>query len=491
MAVRKNLDDIHRGKGRRAHFIGLAGVGMSAVAKLLLDCGWVVSGSDSGCSPPISWILERLGIACARSYSPSNLPKDVALIVIGKHEGLRPETNSEVLAAFESGSLVVSYPDVLGELTRATNNIVVAGSYGKSTITTFLSFVLRQAGREPSFMIGAVPQNDMPPAALSSGSDFVLEGDEYPSSNWDLRPKFLHYNPTNVLLTSCEHDHLNYYKTYSEYLGAFQTLGGLIPANGLLVTCPDKPGTAGVAAFCRGKVITYSATAAADYTASNITHSERISFELRRKGRHVCTLRSPLFGLHNVENILGASALLLELDMVEPAMLVDIAAEFRGVVRRLEPVNTDSVVPIYEDIASSRGKARASIGAVLARHPGHRLVVIFQPYSLSFRDKAALPWYRDIFEGVGLLILSAPSPLGNAGGQLDVAAIRDAVVSGGVETITTRDIAQIPQILQASLSAEDVVLVVSSGPVRCIVDDIACVANNLFDEEGVHAGMAL
>lgn len=491
MMVKKDLNDIRRGEGRKAHFIGLAGVGMSAVAKLLLDCGWVVSGSDSGYSPPISWILEGLGIACARSYSPSNLPKDAALIVIGKHEGLRPETNSEVLAAFESGSPVVSYPDVLGELTCATANIVVAGSYGKSTITTFLSFALRQTGREPSFMIGAVPQNDMPPAALSSGSDFVLEGDEYPSSNWDLRPKFLHYNPTNVLLTSCEHDHLNYYKTHSEYLGAFQALGSVIPSDGLLVTCPDKPGTASAAAFCRGKVITYSAAAAADYTASNITHSESISFEIRWKGRHVCTLRSRLFGLHNVENILGASALLLELGIVEPAMLIDIAADFQGVVRRLEPVNTNSVVPIYEDIASSRGKARASISAVTARHPGRRLVVIFQPYSLSFRDKAALPWYRDIFEGVGLLVLIAPPPLGNTSGQLDVAAIRDVVTSRGVKTITAGNVTQIPRILEASLSPEDVVLVVSSGPVRRIVDDIARLTADLFEKEDAHAGMAL
>jgi UDP-N-acetylmuramate: L-alanyl-gamma-D-glutamyl-meso-diaminopimelate ligase len=463
---------------------------MSATAKMLLDCGWVVSGSDSGCAPPISLILEGLGIACVRSYSAGNLPNDAALIVVGKHEGLRPETNSEVLAAFNSEVPVVSYPDVLRELTRATTNLVVAGSYGKSTITTLLSFALRQVGHEPSFMIGAVPQNDLPTAMLSSGGVFVLEGDEYPSSNWDQKPKFLHYNPTNVILTSCEHDHLNVYRTHQDYLNAFHALGSIIPSDGLLVTCLDKPGTASVAAFCRGKIVTYSTSSTADYTSSNVTYSQYISFDLNLKGRRICTLKSRLFGLHNVENILGASALLLELGLVEPTMLVDIVAEFRGVVRRLEPIDTNGVVPIYEDIASARGKARASISAVLARHPGCRLVVIFQPYSLSFRNKAALSWYRDIFEGVGLLVLIAPPPLGNASGQLDVATIRDTVVSGGVETIIAHDIAHLPRILEASLSPKDVVLVVSSGPVHGIIDDVARLTTKLFDEEGVNAIMA-
>jgi UDP-N-acetylmuramate: L-alanyl-gamma-D-glutamyl-meso-diaminopimelate ligase len=475
--------DLRHGGDRRVHFIGIAGVGMSAVAKIMGDCGWRVTGSDAGSAPPISAVLQELGIPCETVYAPGNIPPNVDLIVIGKHEKLRPETNTEVRAAFDLPVSIVSYAEVLAELTNPTTNLVVAGSYAKSTITTLISWVLDQAGHAPSYMIGAVPQNEMPASRLAQGRFFVLEGDEYPSSNWDPTPKFLHYNPSHALLTSCEHDHMNVYRTEAEYVAAFHELGRAIRANGLLVTCLEKPGTSEVALSCKHKVISYSTTRSADYSIGDVVHADHIAFQLLRAGKYVCTFHSQLFGRHNVENILAASALVLSLDLVDPAMLVEIVAEFRGLVRRIQPIRHKGAIPIYEDIASSRSKGRASIEAIRNHYPSRRLVVVFQPYSLSFRDKAALTWYEDLFQGVDLLFLLAPPVLGNSTSQLNTETICDAVSRRGVNSAIAATEAHLHQLLQTTLSEEDVILVMSSGPIRGVVDRINDSTTALFGRE--------
>src|SRR5262249_51826111 len=157
-----------------------------------------VSGSDEGYYPPISDFLDREGLTCLTPHSPDNIPAQVDLIVIGKHAKLTPETNEEVHAAFQLRECglaeIKSFPEVLQELTRETQNVVVAGSYGKSTTTALLAWMLRESGKDPSYFIGAVPLGFSSTAHVGHGKYFVLEGDEYPASNWDSRSKFLFYN---------------------------------------------------------------------------------------------------------------------------------------------------------------------------------------------------------------------------------------------------------------------------------------------------------
>ena len=209
---------------KKAHFIGIAGKGMSATALLLKQMGVAISGSDEGFYPPVSDYLKSANIPFAQGYRAANIPDDADVIIIGKNAKLRPETNDEVRAAFASGKLIRSFADIVHELTAHSDNIVVAGSYGKSTCTALLAWCLKSAGKDPSYFIGEVTNGFESYAQRGQGSVFVLEGDEYPSSNWDNTSKFLHYNARSVLLTSATHDHINVFPTHADYLRPFRAL---------------------------------------------------------------------------------------------------------------------------------------------------------------------------------------------------------------------------------------------------------------------------
>ena len=203
---------------RKAHFIGLAGVGMSATAILLRDSGVAVTGSDEAIYPPISHVLAREKFVCRTPYAAQNIPDDADLIVIGKNARLVQDKNAEVAEAFAraarpGGPKILSFAEVLALLSRGRENIVVAGSFGKTTCVSMMAHCLASAGLDPSWMIGAVPLSPARASNAGTGRLFLLEGDEYPSSNTDNRSKFLHYRPAHVLLTPLSHDHVNVFPT--------------------------------------------------------------------------------------------------------------------------------------------------------------------------------------------------------------------------------------------------------------------------------------
>ena len=197
---------------KKAHFIGIAGMGMSATAILLKEQGWQISGSDAESYPPATNQLERHGIPYKTFYDPGNIPNDADLIVIGRNAKLTRENNSEVKAAYESGIRVASFPELLGDIVKKRESIVIAGSYGKSTVTSLIAWCLARSGIDAGWFIGAAAEG-MEPASLGTHPIFVLEGDEYPTSHDDPRPQFAYYNAHDALITAATHDHENIYKT--------------------------------------------------------------------------------------------------------------------------------------------------------------------------------------------------------------------------------------------------------------------------------------
>jgi UDP-N-acetylmuramate: L-alanyl-gamma-D-glutamyl-meso-diaminopimelate ligase len=220
---------------KKAHFIGIAGKGMSAVALLMREAGVTITGSDEGFYAPVSDYLAKANIDFFNGYKKENIPDDADVVVIGKNAKLTKESNEEVAAAFASGKLIRSFPDILEEMTKGDDTIVVAGSYGKSTSTALLSWCLLESHKDPSYFIGEITKGLDAHAHLGGSNLFVLEGDEYPSANWDYRSKFLHYNPKNVLLTSATHDHINVFPTHEEYLSPFRQLLAILPECACLV----------------------------------------------------------------------------------------------------------------------------------------------------------------------------------------------------------------------------------------------------------------
>src|ERR1700752_4717271 len=234
----------------KAHFIGIAGKGMSATALLLRQMGVQITGSDEGFYPPVSDYLKNEKIPFAAGYRKENIPDDTDVIVIGKNAKLDSET------------------------------IVVAGSYGKSTCTALLAWCLRSANKDPSYFIGEITNGLERHAHRGKGSTFVLEGDEYPASNWDNRSKFLLYNAKNVLLTSATHDHINVFPTHAEYLAPFRTRLGSLPAGGLLVVNSHEPHARALAADLACPIAFYALDDKAHWHAANIKRGAETGFDL-------------------------------------------------------------------------------------------------------------------------------------------------------------------------------------------------------------------
>jgi len=337
---------------KSAHFIGLCGKAMSAVAKILKDHGWEVTGSDFGVYPPISDVLKRYQIPCIEGHRAENIPAGVEWIVIGKHAKLVPETNEEVAAAFASGARILSFPEVLAELSKTIpHHLVVVGSYGKSTCTALATWVLQSAGKQPGWLIGADAPNFEEAGYLGAGELMVFEGDEYPSANWDERAKFLHYGASSVLLTSGEHDHINVFPTLESYHQPFLQLLKSLPAGKRVVYSANAPHTqALIDEAPQVDAIGYGLEPS-EHTAwwpENLAPTGdgyQCDIVCRDEVR-VSGIQIPMLGQHNVENVVGVAAWLLEEGLVTPEELKAGVASFLGVVGRLRRNNPGSEMPL-------------------------------------------------------------------------------------------------------------------------------------------------
>ena len=461
---------------RKAHFIGMAGVGMSATALLLRDSGVTVSGSDEAIYPPISEVLAAERLDCRIPYDPANIPADADLIVIGKNARLVPQTNAEVAEAFRraegQGTAILSFAEVLGLLSKSRTPVVAAGSFGKTTSVSLLSHCLLEAGLDPSHMIGAAPLS--PPAAwhVGQGDLFLLEGDEYPSSNTDDRSKFLHYNPAHLILTPLAHDHVNVFPTVESYLAPFHQLMDLTARDGLVLAAVSGELSRRFLEETKRPVTTFGVEQG-EWQARDIRLGERSRFTLTHKGEAVVEVETGQLGLHNIENMVGVGAFVLTLGLVSAADYARAMGTFLGIRRRLDRKSWRTSVPIYEGFGSSYDKARSAIAAMKLHFPGRPLVAVFEPHTFSWRNRATLHWYGDAFEGCDEVLVYEPASQG--AGTHDqvtqdeiVARIRQAGQSATPVTSCAEGVAA----LDARLKGDEVVLLLSSGPLGGLIEAI-------------------
>ena len=465
---------------KKAHFIGIAGMGMSAVAILLKEQGWQVSGSDADAYPPATNQLERHGIPYKTSYDPGNVPKDASLIVIGKNAKLTQENNAEVRAAYESGIRIASFPELLSDITKERETIVIAGSYGKSTTSSLIAWCLSRSGIDAGWFVGAATE-EMEPARLGTHPVFVLEGDEYPTSHDDPRPKFAHYNAHDALITAVTHDHVNIYKTQREFSEPFRALAAGLPDDGILMLCADEPNAASLAKETRARVALYGMTGSSDWHAKDISGGDVASFDLMHGRKKIARLSTSLIGDHNIQNIIGAAAMLFEKALVTREQLASAIKDFKGLARRLEQKTKRSSLPAFEGFGSSREKLRSAINALKGRYPDKRLVVIFEPHTVSWRNKKMLHWFDDAFDGAGLVILYKPAEQGaDTHAQSTQAEMAERLSRTGVSVRPAGNAEEAIGVCKKEIRDGDVVLLSSSGPMDGLIEQIPKWLDNTF-----------
>ncbi len=462
----------------RIHFTGVAGAGMSAVALMMRDAGHEVSGSDEDVFPPMSTYVQGLGFPFQRRFDAANLPDALDVLVLGTSAKLGAETNPEVIAARARGVRVTTFAEMLGEATAAREVTVVAGSFGKSTCAALMAHILRQAGADPGWMVGAISPS-LPETGHWGEGQVVLEGDEYIVSATDRRSKFALYHPDHLLLTSLVHDHVNVFPTFAEYEAPFRELLRAIPARSVAVM-RRHPATLAVAHETQARVVWYDTAPCEGWFSRDVVFGETTSFTLMGPGGREIALRTGLLGAHNVENVVGVAAYLLERGLVSEAALASALESFGGIRRRLDRLTAASAVPLVEGFGSSYEKARSAVEAMHLHFPDRPLTVVFEPHAFSWRSRDALAWYDTVFAGVARVLMIPPPVHGAVGHNQSTheeILARTAAAGVLVEGVTTAE-AAIAAL--SSLRGDEAVLLLSSGPLLGLPDTLPAVFERLY-----------
>jgi UDP-N-acetylmuramate: L-alanyl-gamma-D-glutamyl-meso-diaminopimelate ligase len=464
----------------RIHFTGIAGAGMSAVALMLRDAGHEVSGSDEDVFPPMSTYVEGLGFPFHRRFDAANLPAELDILILGTSAKLGAESNPEVIEARARGARVTTFAEMLGEVTSGRLTTVVAGSFGKSTCTALMAHILLQAGTDPGWMVGAISPS-LPATGQWGSGDVVLEGDEYIVSPTDRRSKFALYHPDHLLLTSLVHDHVNVFPTFAEYEAPFRDLLRALPGQGVAVM-RDHPAIRAVAHETKARIVWYDTEPCDGWFSQDVVYGETTRFDLIGPGGRKISLRTQLLGAHNVENIVGVAALLLERGLVSEAALAAGLASFAGIRRRLDRLTTASAIPIIEGFGSSYEKAHSAIDAMRLHYPGRPMVVVFEPHTFSWRSRDALAWYDTVFDGASRVLI-CPPPVHGAGSH-DQSTHEEIVARARAAGVAVEAVASGEQATAAlsALKGDEVVLLLSSGPLLGLPGSLPPVFDRLYGQ---------
>lgn len=375
-------------EGMHIHLIGIGGAGLSAIARVLMELGYKVSGSDCMASALTAALAEE-GARVMINHAAANINGADMLLV----SSAIPPGNSEVQAARAAGIPILKRADLLGQLMAERRGIAVAGAHGKTTTTAMLASVLMAAGRDPSFIVGGVVAALGTNARAGRGDLFLIEADEYDRT-------FLGLTPEVAVLTTVEHDHPDCYPTLEALLDAFREFIGHLPADGLLVACADDLGarSLGHEWESRGGAIRwYGFGAEATWRATDFQPNQAggSDFVVSKSGLTVGLVRLRIPGRHNVLNALAtivtADWLGLSFETVRSAL-----TDFRGVGRRFEIKSEVGGVVFVDDYAHHPTEIKATLSAARENFPGRRIWAVFQPHTYS-RTRALMDEFARAF----------------------------------------------------------------------------------------------
>ncbi len=446
------------------YLIGICGTGMGSLAGLFREAGYRVRGSDAATYPPMSTRLHAMGAHVIEGYRASNLDSPPGLVVVGN--ACIPK-HPEAARAREERLPQGSFPEVLAHFfMRDKRSLVVAGTHGKTTTTGMLVHILKECGRDPSFLIGGVMANDDRSYGLGSGPHFVVEGDEYDSAYFDKRPKFMHYRPMCAAVTSMEFDHADIYDDWEDYRDAFREFAGIVSTDGVLALNGDDPNVRDLAAFSSAPVRMFGIDSQEVDTRASLleTTNEGTRFRLTIDSADVGDVSVPMGGRHNVLNALAALTIGLE-EELSIAEMARALASFQGMKRRQEVIAQIRGVTVVDDFAHHPTAVRETISAVRGRWPGRKIIAAFEPRSNSSRRKVFEEPYVDAFTGADSVMICRPPFRHNDRPEdfMDVDRISDELIERGVASAALDDADTILHRIVAEASPGDIVLIMSNG----------------------------
>ncbi|MFA7315128.1 MAG: Mur ligase family protein [Candidatus Magasanikbacteria bacterium] len=386
---------------KHIHFIGICGVAMSALAIAFHKKNYKVTGSDKGFFPPVSTYLKNAGIKYYPGWHVDKMTKDgdPDLVIVGNVAG---SNNPEWIYVQEKKLDYKSYPEAIAEFFVKENSIVCAGTYGKTTSTSLLAWILQENNFDPSYMFGGISLNDMPAAKLTDSKYSILEGDEYKSARWDDGAKFFHYSPTHLLLTSVVWDHADVYPTEQSYFQAFEKLLTNLPKSGLLVVSESV--AKNIIVFAKCQTITYGKNENNDYQYQNVeVNKNGLKFEIKNENK-IYQINSPLLGDYLADDMTAAFAMAKQIGL-NTDKIIEALSTYKNVKRRLEKkLDTDKDIVVIDDIAHSPQKASSVLQTLKKIYNDGRIIAVFEP-NTGNRQKAAIAGYDNKFIDADLVII--------------------------------------------------------------------------------------
>ena len=446
----------------RVHFVGIGGIGMSAIAEVLLSLGFVVAGSDQKASETTRR-LESLGARIAIGHAEQNLTEADVVVI---SSAVKP-TNPEVVSARARGIPVIPRAEMLAELMRMKTGIAIAGTHGKTTTTSLVATVMAHAGLDPTAVIGGrLPQLGSN-ARLGKSEYLVAEADESDGS-------FLHLSPTVAVVTNIDPEHLDHYGTLHALEEAFLEFANKVPFYGLAVICADHPRTRALLPRLEKRHVTYGFDDKAQFRATDVEFAgTRSRFVAWARGQRLGTVELAMPGRHNVQNAVAVLAV-ADFFRVPFDKVTEALADFGGVGRRFTVRAEHRGVLFVDDYGHHPAEIRATLAGARGGFPGRRIVAVFQPHRYT-RTRDLFDEFARAFADANVVVVSDIYAAGEeAIPGVDSAHLVERMREAGhpaVEHVGPR--AQLPAHVVPLLQQGDLVITLGAGDISASCGELA------------------
>lgn len=462
--LRKDSPQASRFAGRRVHFIGIGGCGMNGLARILLDCGAIISGSEPKPNPQ-TFELTRRGANISRDQCGQCLSREVDLVV---RTAAIHDNNPEYLVARKLGLEVIKYAALLGQVMQERMGIAVAGTHGKSTTTAMIAFAMSQCGADPSFVVGGtIPQLGNLGSHSGAGPAFVAEACEFDRSFHNLHPRV-------AIVTNIEEDHLDCYKDLDDIIDSFRTFAAKVPADGVIISLAHDPVCKKALAEAPAPIQWVGLQDDADWQAVplGIENGCHVG-EIRHNGQKVGELHLGVAGLHNLLNATMAIAAMHACN-VDLTSAITALGQFTGVDRRMTFMGQYNGANVVDDYGHHPTEIRATLSALRERYKPRRLLCVFQPHQHS-RTRFLLEDFAHSFQQADLTIVPDIYFVRDSETEKQrvcAGDLVDRIKANGQEALYLPDFQAIVKYLQVNAAEGDLVLTLGAGNVWEIGRDL-------------------
>lgn len=476
--------------GARVHFMGICGTAMASLAGLFKQQGFEVSGSDKNIYPPMSTQLESLNIPIMLDYKPENLNHKPDLVIVGN---VISKNFLEAQELLKSKINYTSLPKALSDyVIQDKHSIVVSGTHGKTTTASIIAWLAKISELEPGFLIGGIPKNFDQSFAFPKGDYFIVEGDEYDTAFFDKRPKFIHYKPQSVILTSVEFDHADIYNSLDEIKKSFMSLIKLIPQTGLLIYNSDDKNVCDVVAQASCRKISYGLKTG-DYRATNQKIFDgKTQFNICRYQQNLALVEDQIniskneqpnnndeklglvenladisiqhFGDHSILNALASFVLSTELGWSKSKAIEGLAS-FEGVKRRQEIIGQPRNITVIEDFAHHPTSVGLTVKAIKERYLGQKVFAVFEPRSATSRKNIFQNEYIKALSGADEILITKvfDSSKIDKEQRFSSKSLVNDLKKLNKEAHLFTDVNQIVEYLSGKAQPKDIILIMSNG----------------------------